>query len=106
MIKHHFHKESIRFGDKILALDFPLIFFVLLLGVISFFAMYSNEQGKIGYFTQSHFYRFFVFFIVFSSKSSQDKRTNENNKSQRRFIFPLEIGTQVPNYITFHFYRE
>ena len=65
MIKQHFHKDSIRFGDKILALDFPLIFFVLLLGVISFFAMYSNEQGKIGYFTQSHFYRFFIFFVVF-----------------------------------------
>ena len=65
MIKQHFHKESIRFGDKILALDFPLIFFVLLLGVISFFAMYSTEQGKFGYYTQSHLYRFFIFFCTF-----------------------------------------
>ena len=65
MIRQHFHKDSIRFSDKILALDFPLIFFVLLLGVISFFAMYSTEQGKFGYFTQSHLYRFFIFFIVF-----------------------------------------
>jgi len=35
---------------------------VLLLGVISFFAMYSSEQGKFGYHTQGHIYRFFIFF--------------------------------------------
>ena len=65
MIKQHFHKGSMRFSDKIFALDFSLIFLILLLGVISFFAMYSTEQGKIGYFTQSHFYRFFIFFTIF-----------------------------------------
>ena len=27
--------------------------------------MYSSEQGKLGYYTQSHLYRFFIFFIVF-----------------------------------------
>ena len=65
MIRQHFHKSNLRFTDKILALDFLLIFLILLLGVISFFAMYSSEQGKIGYYTQSHIYRFSVFFIVF-----------------------------------------
>lgn len=65
MIRKHFHKDNLRFGDKILALDFSLIFFVLLLGIISFFAMYSSEQGKIGYYTSSHIYRFSFFFIVF-----------------------------------------
>ena len=60
-----FYKDNLRLKDKILALDFLLIFLVLLLGAISFFAMYSTEQGKFGYFTQSHLYRFFIFFVVF-----------------------------------------
>ena len=65
MIKQHFHRSSLNFRDKIFALDFLLIFLILLLGVISFFAMYSTEQGKFGYYTQSHIYRFCIFFIVF-----------------------------------------
>jgi len=65
MIKQHFYKDNLRFRDKILALDFQLLFLVLLLGIISVFAMYSTEQGKFGYYTQSHLYRFTTFFIVF-----------------------------------------
>ena len=65
MIKQHFHRSNLNFRDKIFALDFLLIFLILLLGVISFFAMYSTEQGKFGYYTQSHIYRFFIFFIIF-----------------------------------------
>ena len=65
MIKQHFQKSNLRFGDKILALDFPLIFLILLLGVISIFAMYSSEQGKFSYYTQGHLYRFLIFFTVF-----------------------------------------
>ena len=65
MMKQHFYKGNMSFRDKIIALDFVLIFFILLLGVISFFAMYSTEQGKFGYYTQSHVYRFFIFFLVF-----------------------------------------
>ena len=55
--------------DKIFALDFLLIFLILLLGVISIFAMYSTEQGKFGYYTQSHLYRFSIFFVVFIAVS-------------------------------------
>ena len=65
MIRQHFHRGNQSFRDKIFALDFLLIFCILLLGVISFFAMYSTEQGKLGYYTQSHLYRFFIFFILF-----------------------------------------
>ena len=65
MITQHFHKSNLSFRDKIFALDFLLIFLVLLLGVISIFAMYSSEQGKFGYYTQSHIYRFSSFFIIF-----------------------------------------
>ena len=65
MAREHFYKGYTSFRDKILTLDYLLIFLVLLLGIISFFAMYSTEQGKIGYFTQSHFYRFCAFFTIF-----------------------------------------
>ena len=65
MIRQHIYKDNLRFKDKIFALDFPLFFLILLLGAISLFAMYSTEQGKFGYYTQSHLYRFSIFFIVF-----------------------------------------
>ena len=65
MIEQNFQKSNLSFRDKIFALDFSLIFLILLLGVISFFAMYSSEQGQFGYYTQSHLYRFGTFFMVF-----------------------------------------
>ena len=65
MIQQNFYRGNMRFSDKVLALDYILIFFILLLGIISFFAMYSTEQGKFGYYTQNHLYRFVVFFILF-----------------------------------------
>ena len=65
MIKRHFYKGNQSFLDKIIALDFILIFAVISLGVISVFAMYSTEQGIYGYYTKSHLYRFIIFFITF-----------------------------------------
>ena len=65
MIRQHLYKSNFRFKDKIFSLDFLLIFLILLLGVISLFAMYSSEQGKFGYYTQSHLYRFSIFFLIF-----------------------------------------
>ena len=65
MIRQHFHRGNLSFRDKIFALDFSLIFLILLLGIISFFAMYSTEQGNFGYYTKSHIYRFFTFLAVF-----------------------------------------
>ena len=53
MIKNHFHKGNLSFRDKFFSLDFFLIFLILLLGIISFFAMYSTEQGKFDYYTKS-----------------------------------------------------
>jgi len=65
MISNNFNKGPTNIRDKILALDFILIFTILVLGIISIFAMYSTEQGKFGYYTQSHFYRFCAFFTIF-----------------------------------------
>jgi len=62
---NYFHKPNPSIRDKILSLDYFLIFLILLLGIISVFAMYSTERGMIGYYTQSHIYRFSIFFILF-----------------------------------------
>ena len=65
MIRSHFYKQNLSIKEKIFALDFFLIFLVLVLGIISIFAMYSTEQGNFGYYTKSHLYRFCVFFLLF-----------------------------------------
>tara|TARA_B100001123_G_C15322784_1_gene1028519 strand:+ start:1852 stop:2976 length:1125 start_codon:yes stop_codon:yes gene_type:complete len=65
MVGNYFHRGNYSFRDKLFSLDFLLISLILLLGIISIFAMYSTEQGKFGYYTQSHLYRFSVFFMVF-----------------------------------------
>ena len=65
MTKNYFHGGRISLKDKIFSFDYKLIFLVLLLGIISFFAIYSTERGSFGYYTQSHVYRFCSFFLLF-----------------------------------------
>ena len=65
MVENYFQKRNLSIVDKIFAFDFTLTFLVLLLGVISLFAMYSSEQGVFSYHTQSHLYRFIIFFLFF-----------------------------------------
>ena len=65
MEKNYFQQRNLSIKDKILSLDFSLIFLILLLGVISFFAMYSTERGNFDYYTKNHIYRFFTFFTIF-----------------------------------------
>ena len=65
MIRNYFHKRNLGIVDKMLAFDYTLVFLVLLLGIISLFAMYSSERGTFSYHTQSHLYRFTAFFLLF-----------------------------------------
>ena len=51
--------------DKIFALDYTLVISIFLLGIISFFAMYSTDAGQFAYHTKSHIVRFCIFFILF-----------------------------------------
>jgi len=60
-----YYKQNINFKEKVLGLDFILILLVLLLGIVSIFAMYSTERGNFDYYTKSHIYRFLVFFTIF-----------------------------------------
>ena len=64
-----FRKGSIQshltLSDKLFSIDLVLFFSVLILGIISFFAMYSTDGGEFSYHTKSHIIRFFVFFSLF-----------------------------------------
>ncbi len=55
--------------DKIFSLDLIMFSCIFILGIISFFAMYSTDGGEFAYHTKSHIVRFFVFFILFITVS-------------------------------------
>ena len=57
--------SSFSIRNKISGLDFPLLFSILLLGVISIFAQFSSSGGTFDYFSKSHAIRFGIFFILF-----------------------------------------
>ena len=58
-------QSSLTFKDKILSLDYILIFSIFILGLVSILAMYSTDGGEFKYHTKSHILRFFVFFVMF-----------------------------------------
>ena len=53
------------FFEKIKSIDYILVAVILLIGIISCFAMYSTDGGQFGYYTNSHILKFSVFFILF-----------------------------------------
>ena len=58
-------QSSMALRDKILSIDYILVVSILVLGIISMFAMYSNDGGEFKYHTNSHILRFCVFFALF-----------------------------------------
>ena len=58
-------QSSLALKDKIFSIDYVLVFSILILGIISMFAMYSTDGGEFKYHTNSHILRFFVFFGLF-----------------------------------------
>lgn len=69
MFKQGSIQSHLSLRDKIFSLDMPMFLCILILGVISFFAMYSTDGGEFAYHTKSHIVRFFVFFILFITVS-------------------------------------
>ena len=57
-------QSSLGIRDKILSLDYVLVISILVLGIISMFAMYSTDGGEFKYHI-SHILRFFVFLACF-----------------------------------------
>ena len=49
-----YYSTAVGLREKILSLDYILIFLILLLGLLSFTVMYSIDGGKFGYYTKNH----------------------------------------------------
>ena len=62
-------QSHLTLRDKIFSLDLIMFCCILILGIISFFAMYSTDGGEFAYHTKSHIVRFFVFFLLFIAVS-------------------------------------
>ena len=58
-------QSSLNFRDKLFSIDYTLVFSILILGIVSMFAMYSTDGGEFKYHTKSHILRFCVFFVMF-----------------------------------------
>ena len=65
MLKQRLYSSQYSFFEKLMNMDYFLIFIIILIGVISIFAMYSTDGGEILYHTKSHLVRFSFFFGVF-----------------------------------------
>jgi rod shape determining protein RodA len=69
MFQHTKLDNQLTIIQKIKNLDYFLLFFIILLGAISVFTMYSTDGGEILFHTKSHFIKFIVFFpmMIFMS---------------------------------------
>ena len=65
MLGQRLNVDAGSFFEKIRSIDYLLIIIILILGIISSFAMYSTDGGKFLYHTKSHILRFGIFFALF-----------------------------------------
>jgi len=65
MLTERIHTSKYSFFDKLLAIDYFLIFVVILIGAISVFAIHSTEGGEFSYYTKNHLIRLVAFFVMF-----------------------------------------
>ena len=56
--------DKSTFFQKLRSLDYIMLFTILIIGVISSFAMYSTDGGELRYHSESHIIRFVVFFTM------------------------------------------
>ena len=65
MLTERLHTSNSSFIDRLLAVDYFLIFIVVAIGAISVFAIHSTEGGEFSYFTKNHLIRLVTFFFMF-----------------------------------------
>jgi len=65
MLTERIHTSKYSFFDKLLSIDYFLIFIVIVIGAISVFAIHSTEGGEFSYYTKNHLIRLIAFFIMF-----------------------------------------
>ena len=65
MVPNNQFSDEKTFLEKVKSFDFVLLVVILLLGIISCFAMYSTDGGQLKYHTNSHILKFSIFFAMF-----------------------------------------
>ena len=65
MLTERLQTSKYSFFDRLLALDFFLIFIVITIGAVSVFAIHSTESGEFSYYTKNHLIRLVTFFFMF-----------------------------------------
>ena len=58
--------SNLSFQDKLFSIFYILVLSILILGIISMFAMYSTAGGEMDYHTKSHIIRFTIFFLLYN----------------------------------------
>ena len=64
MLNRFTYTNEQTFFQKLKSIDWILVFCILLIGLISFFAMYSTDGGEIKFYTKNHILRFGIFFSM------------------------------------------
>ena len=82
-------QSSLSFREKLFSIDYVLVLSILILGIVSMFAMYSTAGGEFDYHTKSHIIRFTIFFILFFIISFFQIRFWHNTSFFIYFIFFL-----------------
>ncbi len=63
-MRHASYSNQLTFFQKLRSIDYLLLFCIILIGIASWFAMYSTDGGEILYHTRSHVIRFSIFFVM------------------------------------------
>ena len=64
MLQQFHYSNQLTFFQKLRSFDFTLMFCILIIGIISIFAMYSTDGGDALYHTKNHVLRFIIFFSL------------------------------------------
>ena len=78
MLTERLHTSKYSFFDRLLALDYFLIFIVLTIGSVSVFAIHSTESGEFYYYTKNHLIRLVTFFFMFLQQSCSTRPPGGN----------------------------
>ena len=64
MFQQTSYTDQLTFFQKLRSFDYILFFLILVIGIISIFAMYSSDGGDFSYHTKCHLLRFSIFFLM------------------------------------------
>ena len=65
MLTERLNTRNYSLFEKLKSVDYFLILIIILIGVISVFAIYSTERGEFSFYTKNHLLRLLVFFGMF-----------------------------------------